>query len=89
VITPQALCANTFGRTVKLAARHELRRICQAVLDDAEDCREEVAEITALAAGDQDKAEALRITRALLREEEHIAKGVLDLVETSGAIPGF
>jgi len=89
VFTPQTLRANAFGRMAKLAARHELGRICEAVLNDAEDCRADVADIAAAARADSNKLDALRTVRALLREEEHIAKGVLDLVESSGVIAGF
>lgn len=89
VFTPDALRVRTFSRSAKQSARRALARICEAILNDVEDCRADAADVATRAGGDADKAEGLRITRALLREEECITKGVLDLVESGGIIPGF
>ncbi|KAL1410957.1 hypothetical protein Q8F55_001900 [Vanrija albida] len=87
-ITVDTLRTRNFSRTTKMAARRALARICEAVLSDAADAREDLDEIAPLASDDA-KRQAVRTSRALLREEEHIAKGVLELVETGGSIPSF
>lgn len=89
VFTTAGLNARSFSRNAKMAARRALARLCEAILADDSDCREDVAQVAARAGSDKDKAEALRYARALLREEEHITQGVLDLVENGGVIPGF
>lgn len=89
LFTTATLRARTFSRTAKNAARRQLARICEAILADDVDCRAEVADVAARAGSDPAKLDAVRVTRALLREEEHITKGVLELAESGGVIPGF
>jgi hypothetical protein len=91
VFTTQTLRTHAYGRTAKMTARNELARICGEVLDEVADARKEVAELVRSRdlGADKDKAEGLRTVRALLCEEEHIARGVLDLVDSNGLIPGF
>lgn len=85
VFTPEALKSRNFSRSVKLSARRMLGRLCEAVLDDAAECREELDEV-AIGVTDADKLTGVAVVRGLLREEVVISKGVLDLVESGGGL---
>lgn len=89
VFSPHNLNARNFSRPTKLAARRMLLRICESVLADAQDCRDDLAEVGKAAGADKDKRIGVSIVRGLLREEEVITKAVLDLVEGGSPIPGF
>lgn len=85
-ITPEALRAKNFSRSVKASARRLLIRLCEAVISDADDCRAELDELRPLARGDADKATGIAIVSGLLREEVVITRGVLDLAESGAAL---
>lgn len=81
--------ARNFSRPTKLAARRLLLRICESVLADAGDCRDDLAEVAPMAGKDKDKQVAIGVVRGLLREQEMITKMVLDAIEGGTSIPGF